>query len=226
MKYVELPYPQAVQIYGQERLLKSIENEINGVAFEYSQLGSIDANLRGEFEAHQHRIASLDELFFLEKEIAEGKTFKIPGYLGTAISQLNDVHIKFQIPELLKEAFLRNIQFISCHAQDYPQAFFQCRWNLVDWTENPGMESLKYLLLLWKEEGEKRYPDQHWIRNTLMLINPLGGPLVSMVSVLDGTNTEDEKKVDPHRSGRTGITSLAFSPDGAYAISGYAERAF
>jgi len=62
MKYVELPYPQAVQIYGQERLLKSIENEINGVAFEYSQLGSIDANLRGEFKAHQHRIATPGEL--------------------------------------------------------------------------------------------------------------------------------------------------------------------
>ena len=75
----------------------------------------------------------LQELPWLEAKNQHGLVFDLVQDYEAAIAAANLNHSRRRILKLLEEALRRDIHFITGHAEDYPQALFQCLWNTCWW---------------------------------------------------------------------------------------------
>src|SRR5206468_1626146 len=98
-------------------------------------------NLCGHFIA-AGRAEELAELYldlrWLEAKNEAGLTFDLPEDFATVIRSIPIGHNNRHILRLVEEAIRRDIHFIVRHANDYPQALFQCLWNGCWWYDAPG----------------------------------------------------------------------------------------
>ena len=127
---------------------------------------------------------------------------------------------------LLEEALRRDIHFIARHAQDYPQALFQCLWNSCWWYDCPEAEKhyvmpeggwkeappwtrpvLAPLLEEWRGEREKATPGFKWLRS-------LRPPPIHL-------GTAQKMVLRGHESA---VNSVAFSPAGQRIVSGSDDK--
>ena len=76
-------------------------------------------------------------LFRLEGKVQAGMAFELAGDFSAAVEALPADRPQRRILRLLDEALRRDIHFIARHAQDYPQALFQCLWNTCWWYDCP-----------------------------------------------------------------------------------------
>jgi telomerase protein component 1 len=167
---------------------------------------------------------TLTTLFYLEANVAAGRTFDLAGQFAAAVGALPDERAQHRILRLLEEALRRDIHFIHRHAQDYPQALFQCLWNTCWWydcteavhhydlSERTSKEPLP-----WDRTGESlagllrrwRQAKMHAVRN-LVWLRSLRPPAIHL-----GTA---QKAVLRGHEGR--VESVAYSPDGRRIVSG------
>ncbi len=137
-------------------------------------------------------------------------------------------HPRRRILKLLDEAIRRDVHFIDRHADDYPQALFQCLWNTCWWydcpeahlhyqsvskertTDLPSWEqeesNLSRILEGWRQLKEQCSPGTPWLRS----FRP---PQLHL-----GTG---QKAVLCGHSGV--VRSVAYSPDGRLIVSGSAD---
>ncbi len=172
----------------------------------------------------------LMDIFFLEARNEVRALLELVSDLATAVAALPAGRPLRRTLDLLGEAIRRDIQFIARHADDYPQALFQCLWNSGWWydceemsepyvehevalgTENPPWlqpEDQKFCRLLerWLQQKEEATPDFPWLRS----IRPPPVPLCSgLLAVCRGHEHV--------------VTSAAFSPSGDRIVSGSADR--
>lgn len=69
------------------------------------------------------------ELRWLETKNDAGLAFDLIQDFETALRVLPAAHAEHRLLSLLNEALRRDIHFIARHAENYPQALFQCLWN-------------------------------------------------------------------------------------------------
>ena len=81
--------------------------------------------------------ATLTALPFLESKVTAGMTFELAGDFTAAVEALPADRPRRRTLQLLEEALRRDIHFIARHADDYPQALFQCLWNTCWWYDCP-----------------------------------------------------------------------------------------
>jgi WD40 repeat protein len=99
-----------------------------------AQLG----HLRDDLAADYERVEKLfTELHFLEAKNVAGKIFDLAAEFSEAVNLLSEERPQRRILRLLNEALRRDIHFIARHAQDHPQALFQCLWNTGWWYDCP-----------------------------------------------------------------------------------------
>ncbi len=82
-------------------------------------------------------IMLLEDLDFLEAKVVAGLAFQLPLDFTEALKAVPHDHDQRRILTLLDEAVRRDIYFIARHAEDYPQALFQCLWNSGWWYDCP-----------------------------------------------------------------------------------------
>jgi len=80
---------------------------------------------------------ALTALPFLEAKVQAGMAFELAGDFSAGVEALPADRPQHRILRLLEEALRRDIHFIARHAQDYPQALFQCLWNSCWWYDCP-----------------------------------------------------------------------------------------
>ncbi len=175
---------------------------------------------------------TLEDIFFLEAKVGHGLAFDLVGDFTSAMLQLPRDHPEHRILSLLGEALRRDIRFISQHASDYPQAFFQCFWNSCWWYDSPEAakhyfepkgeltnestknhpwlyrgSKLSKLLEDWRDKKEARECGFVWLRSLRPPPMHMGSP--------------QEFQFQGHR---ISVESVAFSPDGRFVASGSADH--
>ncbi len=128
----------------------------------------------------------LTDLSFLEAKTAAGFVFDLADDFKKAVNALSSERPMRRILKLLEEALRRDIHFIARHAEDYPQALFQCLWNTCWWYDCPqaadyyvepeggwnernapwlatNTPRLYELLEKWHEQKCKESPSQQWL---------------------------------------------------------------
>ncbi len=73
------------------------------------------------------------DIFFLEAKCKAGMVFELADDFTRAVAAMLEGRSSKRILRLLEEAIRLDIHFISRHADDYPQALFQCLWNNGWW---------------------------------------------------------------------------------------------
>jgi WD40 repeat protein len=180
-------------------------------------------------EAWPDLIATLENIFFLEAKVTHGMAFNLVMDFTTAVDALPPEHAERQRLRLLDEALRRDIHFIARHANDYPQALFQCLWNSAWWYDCPeaahyyestesswiqpqpwelteGRLTLAELLIRWRLNREAACPSFLWLRSIRPPNFQLG---CGCLAVLRGHEAE--------------IGGIAFSPDGNCLVSGSSD---
>lgn len=160
---------------------------------------------------------------FLEAKVEAGMVFELASDFSLAVSAMPSDHEQRRILSLLEEAIRRDIHFIARHAEDYPQALFQCLWNSCWWHdcpeaaghyeepeggwpnpppwEQPGVE-LCELLETWRGAEKTALAGSVWVRSLTPPEHPLG---LGQVACLGGHTGE--------------ILTAVFSQDGTETIS-------
>ena len=163
-------------------------------------------------------------LDFLESKVVAGMTFELPRDYDAALLIVPKDHPERKLLRLLDEAIRRDIQFIARHAEDYPQALFQCCWNSGWWYDCPdaaqhyvepeggwnepppwGSSGVKLheLLESWRANRRENVSSLLWLRS-------LRPPEMNL-------GTAQKAAFQGHLNS---VKSVAFSPDGAYIASG------
>ncbi|WP_298863625.1 DUF4062 domain-containing protein [uncultured Gimesia sp.] len=223
----------------QQTYLKSDEQQTTAhqqlATYFFRQLNPVDApawsgeSLRAISELPYHQTegkywdeleTTLTSIQFLEAKVKAGLTFDLAGDFTAAVAALPADRPQHRIMRLLEEALRRDLHFIARHAEDYPQALFQCLWNNCWWYDTPAAAKcyqppeggwsnagppwerhgpkLSELLETWQAEDQQ---SSQWLRASRPL--PLGS---AQRAVLQG---------------HTGsVVSVAFSPDGRRILSG------
>ena len=128
----------------------------------------------------------LTDLQYLEQKTRRVSVFKLADDFASAVCALPPDRPQRRILGLLDEAIRRDIHFIARHAEDYPQALFQCVWNHGWWYDCPDAAQryeepeggwnqpppwertgpkLHDLLERWRADKETRAPDFPWLRS-------------------------------------------------------------
>ena len=181
-------------------------------------------------EAWPDLIATLENIFFLEAKVTHGMAFDLAENFTAAVDALPPEHVERQRLRLLDEALRRDLHFIARHAQDYPQALFQCLWNSGWWYDCPEAAShyvvpengwkkkppwempdpvlkLSTLLQQWRQQREIVQPAFQWLRT----LRPPAFHLNSgQLAVLRGHELW--------------VRSAAFSPDSHLLASGSDDK--
>ncbi len=166
----------------------------------------------------------LTDLSYLEAKTTAGHVFSLAVDLSRAAARLPRSHPQQRLLPLLDEALRRDIHFIDLHAQDYPQALFQCLWNSGWWYDCPEAanhyvppqdgwkhlppwerENLKLcdLLTEWRVQREHSTPGFPWLRT-------LRPPSIHL-------GTAQRAVLRGHREP---VNCVSFSPDGTRIVSG------
>ncbi len=103
----------------------------DGYFFTHLRRHLIEAGRAGELADLLH------ELRWLEAKNEAGLTFDLTADYHEALSALPADDARRKMLRLLEEAIRHDIHFIARHAQDYPQALFQCLWNAGWWYDCP-----------------------------------------------------------------------------------------
>lgn len=82
-----------------------------------------------ESGADQEASITLQSVFFLEAKVVAGMAFDLPDDFARAIASFDGGDPRFATLRVLAKALRRDLNFIARHADDYPQAVFQCLWN-------------------------------------------------------------------------------------------------
>ncbi len=173
-------------------------------------------------------IALLEDLPWLEAKTRAGLVFDLVTDFTDTVTALPDPEPQRRILHLLAEAICRDINFIARHAEDYPQALFQCLWNSCwwydcpqaaahyvvpqsGWKEPPPWEQpgpkLYQLLEAWREQRQRLMPGHAWLRS----LRPPPSPLASeLLAVLRGHSD--------------GVLCVAHSPNRRRVASGSIDR--
>jgi hypothetical protein len=161
----------------------------------------------------------LTDIHFLEAKLTAGLVFDILPDFAEAATLLPTERPQHRILGLLGEALRRDIHFIARHAQDYPQALFQCLWNSCWWHDSAeasqhfqteqgpwnssNQQRLCDLLEHWRREKEHSFSGFRWLRSRRPPSIPLG---TAQLAVLRGHDND--------------VHSVRFSPDGMRIVSG------
>jgi hypothetical protein len=154
---------------------------------------------------------------FLEAKVQAGMTFELADDFALALEGLPAERPWRRVLDLLQEALLRDLHFISRH----PGALFQCLWNSSWWYDCPEAADrydppaggwpeegapwdrpgpkLSPLLESWRQAKDAADPGFVWLRSLRPPGIPLGGPQ----RVVIPANTDGFRFLD-----------LRFSPDG------------
>lgn len=172
--------------------------------------------------------ALLLDFHFLEAKIEAGMVFDLVGDFSAARAALPEDRPDRHILRLLEEALRRDVHFIARHAEDYPQALFQCLWNTCWWYDSPvvaGQDAqtvgdgqgtsqssqcelrLHQLLESWRATKELAAPGFAWVRS-------LRPPMTSLAAGL-------EEAVFRGHEGE--VTAVAMSSDGRSIASSSAD---
>jgi WD40 repeat protein len=124
----------------------------------------------------------LRDLTYLESKVRAGGAFELVADFTEAVAALPQDHPRSSDMWQLKEALRREIHFIAAHAQDYPQALFQCLWNSCWWYDTPELQNhisnyaslenhvngfgfLYKLLESWLRDKQRGTPGFVWLRS-------------------------------------------------------------
>ncbi len=127
----------------------------------------------------------LTDIFFLEAKTQDVSVFDLAADFLHALKVTPHEHPHQEILSLLEEAIHRNLHFIDRHVKDYPQALFQCLWNLCWWYDCPGLDDyyhysyedyempsllscgsgLYRLMVSWRKQKEQSLEHFYWIRS-------------------------------------------------------------
>ena len=170
------------------------------------------ARLWGQLET------TLESLPFLDAKNQAGLVFDLADDFSTAVATMPEDRPQRRILKLLDEALRRDIHFIARHAEDYPQALFQCLWNTCWWYDCPAAAKhyangrapgdgerrpLSGLLEAWRSHKERTASGFSWLTSVRPPTVHLG---TAQKAVLRGH--EDK------------VTCISFSPDGRRFASG------
>jgi len=167
----------------------------------------------------------LTDIFFMEAKAAAGMSFELIEDFSEAVEAIEDGHPQGRVLRVLEEALRRDVHFISRHAQEYPQAIFQCLWNTCWWydcqesTEHDdgpaagwpkddptcgrlGVE-LRELLSTWLAQKERADSSFRWLRSLRPPVIDVGTMQLVVLRAHLGP-----------------VTSVAFAPDGSRIVSG------
>jgi len=167
----------------------------------------------------------LTDIFFLEAKAASGMNFELIGDFSAAVAAIEGGRPQEGVLRVLEEALRRDIHFISRHAQEYPQAIFQCLWNTCWWydceestehSEGPAAgwpkddptcgsagAKLRDLLSTWLEQKEQADSGFRWLRSLRPPVIDVGSTQFAVLRAHLGP-----------------VTSVAFAPDGSRIVSG------
>ena len=174
--------------------------------------------------------SALLHLPYLEARVCSGQSFQMADDFTATVDSLPEERPERQRLKLLDEALRRDLHFIAHHAQDYPQALFQCLWNSGWWYDSPEAEfhyrvpddgwqetppwenpdpssKCSTLLARWRKEREAAQPGFLWLRALRPPFAHLGAGQLAV-----------------HRGHSSGIGSVAFSPDGRFLLSGSQDK--
>jgi len=168
---------------------------------------------------------TLTDLPFLEGKTTVGMVFDLAADFASAVDALPDERPQHRILRLLEQALCRDIRFIARHADDYPQALFQCLWNTCWWYDCPEAANhyikpeggwppgeppwdqpgrkLCELLQQWRTQKRTAVSRFVWIRS---LRPPPIHLDTALLAILIGH--------------KRSVVSVAFSPDGQRILSG------
>lgn len=167
-------------------------------------------------------IATLENIFFLEAKVTQGMAFNLAGDFTIAIDTLPKDHPSCERLRLLTEALRRDINFIASHAEDYPQALFQCLWNSCWWYDCPAalhhyengeppnsgrVANLHQLLEAWCSIRMRATVGSPWLRSLRPPRIHLGA---GQLATLHGSEEI--------------VFSVAFSPDGQQILCGSEDQ--
>lgn len=157
------------------------------------------------------------DLNFLESKIAAGLVFELAQDFTEATRIMPSDQPLWRILDLLEEALRRDIHFIARHANEYPQAMFQCLWNSCWLYDSPQAAAhyeesvgpwlapgpkLYELMEAWRATREEDYGDFYWVRSLRPPVVHLGTALRAFL---------------PGHEGQ--VYSLAISSDGRRIVS-------
>jgi hypothetical protein len=178
--------------------------------------------LAGKWDKLEKR---LTDLFFLEAKAEAGMVFELAADFRTALQSLSAQRPLHRILQLLKEALLRDIHFIT----EQPTTLFQCLWNLCWWYDSPEAAKhyavpasgvwpeelpwtrpeprLATLLESWRSAKEAHSPGFCWLRSHRPPKVRLGSGLCCIM-----------------RGHEAQVLCVAFSPEGRSLASGSSDR--
>ena len=170
----------------------------------------------------------LHDLRWLEAKVVAGLTFDLSFDFRAAIKSLPETDDRHRNLRLLDEALGRDLHFIARHAEDYPQALFQCLWNTAwwydcpeaaqhyveptgGWTRPPHWEHdgllLCDLLTRWRVDRETTHSGFAWLRT-------LRPPFIHLGTAQRAIFRGHERLV----------RSVSYSPDGTRIVSGSYDK--
>jgi len=169
------------------------------------------------------------KLPFLEAKNEARLVFELPIDFARALDVLPADRPQRRIVKLLDEALRRDIHFIARHAEDYPQALFQCLWNSGWWYDCPDAAGhyvepdgggkvpppwrvetdgkLCALLDDWRRLKQEVQPGFLWLRS-------LCAPPIHQCG-------QERRALRGHENL---VFSVAYSPDGRRIVSGSSDK--
>lgn len=144
---------------------------------------------------HERLYSLLTHIFFLEAKTETISIFALAADFTHAVGTVPNDYTYHKILRLLEEAIRRDIHFIARHAGNYPQALFQCLWNLCwwydcpeaakhykvpegGWSEAPPWDQpgpkLHKVLETWRRAKESATPGFIWLQSLRPPSIPLG----------------------------------------------------
>lgn len=152
----------------------------------------------------------LTDFRFLDVKTQAGFVFGLADDLSSAWKKMPSDRPMRSVLRLLDESIQRDIHFIARHVEDYPQALFQCVWNLAWWYNNPEVAPyywheayadraavlkppkrpeagavLSQLLKHWHHEKKASKPGFHWLRSVRPPPVPLDTGLTGVIPDCD-----------------------------------------